>query len=136
MNGVSGKKWKNKLVQYALLGFKKKLKKFSDSYNSLTLFHRSYNLNAVGYEEALLDCSKQQGQNLIQISQLARAIKAFESSILNTGIRIDALSNKSCFVDQQGVAVDPVDHGFNVSIARPEQVGEYCEPQKSRTIFV
>ena len=69
-----------------------------------------------------MDCSQQPGQNLVQLSELANAMEAFESSHLNAGIRIDAVSNKTCFVDQEGVAVDPLDHGFNVSIAGPDQV--------------
>ena len=87
------------------------------------IIHR-YNLKGLGYEQALLDCSQQPGQNLIQVSSLANAMEAFEASHLNSGIRIDAVSNKTCFVDQNGMAVDPQDHGFNVSIGAPEKVSD------------
>ena len=51
-------------------------------------------------------------------------MEAFEASHLNSGIRLDAVSNKTCFVDQNGMAVDPQDHGFNVSIGAPEKVSD------------
>ena len=70
------------------------------------------------YEMAVRECSNH-GENLIQIDQLDEALELLNNSRLNSNIRLDAISNETCFKDQQGMDVDLESHGFGLNISQP-----------------
>ena len=73
-----------------------------------------------GYDEALETCSNH-GETLVQINSLVAAMDAFEQSELSSGLRIDAISNETCFKDQQGNEIDLSAYPFALDIPLPQQ---------------
>ena len=73
------------------------------------------------YEQAIEECAIN-GEELIKLDNFHEALDLYNSSPLNSGTRLDAVSNETCFKDQLGEVVDPVQHGFDVDIMLPENV--------------
>ena len=73
------------------------------------------------YEQAIEECAMN-GEELIKLENFQEALDLYNSSLLNSGTRLDAVSNETCFKDQLGEVVDPEQHGFDIDIMLPENI--------------